>query len=168
MYSFCLHRIDGHTWLHEPFYSLKDDLLIRWTSSNHAIFFQVYESSETLRGKLPYLLPLVWPRLLIKRDLTIPSRKLYCWKYRKPVLSKMPGLKKIIGHQSLNSSKSEKSEKWNWRGWFRRRKTAHSTNQLVPNVEADGALPREYDDIPSHSQGGKIIPTSLIPYKQSI
>lgn len=65
----------------------------------------------------------------------------------------MLGLNKIIGHQSLNSSKIEKSEKWHWPGWFRKRKATRSSSQLVPNV--DNTVPREYkDDLPSHSQAG--------------
>lgn len=73
----------------------------------------------------------------------------------------MPGLNKIIGHQSLNSSKTEKSEKWNWPGWFRKRKVNSrtkepSSSQLVPKVDSV-VVPREYDDMPSHSQGGLVI-----------
>ena len=49
----------------------------------------------------------------------------------------MPGLNTtIIGHQSLNSSKAEKSEKWPWRRWFRKRKTTQSSSQLVPSEDA--------------------------------
>ncbi|XP_046462334.1 probable E3 ubiquitin-protein ligase RNF144A [Daphnia pulex] len=71
--------------------------------------------------------------------------------------NKMPGLNKIIGHhQSLNSSKTEKSEKWHWPGWLKKRKPARSSNQLVPNVS--NVVPREYEEgMPSHSQGGLVI-----------
>ena len=65
----------------------------------------------------------------------------------------MPGLNKIICHQSLNSSKTEKSEKWHWPGWLKKRKPTHSSSKLVPNVDSVG--PREYEEgMPSHSQGG--------------
>ncbi len=76
--------------------------------------------------------------------------------------NKMPGLNKIIGHhQSLNSSKTEKSEKWHWPGWLKKRKPARSSNQLVPNVS--NVVPREYEEgMPSHSQGGNN--TILISY----
>ena len=66
----------------------------------------------------------------------------------------MPGLNKIIGHhQSLNSSKTEKSEKWHWPGWLKKRKPTQSSSQFLPNVGI--VVPREYEEgMTSHSQGG--------------
>jgi len=67
----------------------------------------------------------------------------------------MPGLKKIIGHQTLNSSKSEKSEKkFHWPRWLVRKKKASvqsnlSSNQLIGKV-SDSLTP--HDDRPSQSQ----------------
>lgn len=69
----------------------------------------------------------------------------------------MPGLNKIIGHhQSLNSSKTEKSEKWHWPRWLKKRKSTHSSSHLVPS--ASSVVAREYEEgMPSHSQGGDTI-----------
>ena len=63
----------------------------------------------------------------------------------------MPGLKKIIGHQSLNSSKTEKSEKkFHWPRWLiRKKKTNLSSNQLMVKV-SDSLVP--HDERPSQSQ----------------
>lgn len=75
----------------------------------------------------------------------------------------MPGLKKIIGHQTLNSSKSEKSEKkFHWPRWLVRKKKANlSSNQLMGKV-LDSST--SHDDRPSQSQlvGG------LLSFKETL
>lgn len=68
-----------------------------------------------------------------------------------PTGSRMPGLSSLIGHQSLNSSKNEKSQRrWKWPKWLKKKKPAAVTT--APSTSPQKSID-EYADLTSQSLG---------------